>query len=436
MHNSETKTEKCRCSFCKREFESDTLFANENGDIICSRCIINCYKALVQNGEVSDTAITNSNVVDDLDVDFDSVTSELRKPSEIKAHLDKYVIGQDKAKDILSVAVYNHYKMLASAEDENNDVEISKSNILLLGSTGSGKTLLLQTLAKFLDVPFAIVDCTTLTQAGFVGSDVESGLKMLIQEAEGDIARAEKGIIYLDEFDKLSRKGENTSITRDVSGEGVQQSLLKMIEGAVVEVPHGHRKHPTEECMKIDTKNILFVCGGSFEGIEKIIQKRIGSDDAAIGFGSTPKKKEKTKLGDVIDQVNTDDLRKFGLIPEIIGRLPIICTLHDLTKEALVKIMKEPKNALCKQYAKLFSFDNVELAFEDKALEKIAEIAFERQVGARGLRGIVESLLLEYMKICPDSNIKKVTITPDYVTGKSKTPDIEYYEELSEESYG
>lgn len=428
MQNSEKNTEKCRCSFCNKEFDSDTLFASDSGEIICSNCIVNCYNALVQSGQISPKVnVSAKDIFGDFDDNDDlDVMQNVKKPSEIREYLDRYVIGQDHAKDILSVAVYNHYKMLASADDEDNDVEISKSNILLLGSTGSGKTLLLQTLARFLDVPFTIVDATTLTQAGFVGSDVETGLKMLIQEADGDVELAERGIIYIDEFDKLSRKGENVSLTRDVSGEGVQQSLLKMIEGAIVEVPQGQRKHPQEECIKINTKNILFVCGGSFEGIEKIIQKRIGTSETSIGFGSDPKKKERVKLGDVIDQVNTDDLRKFGLIPEIIGRLPIICTLHDLTKEALVKIMREPKNSLCKQYEKLFEYDNVKLIFENEALLEIANIAFERQVGARGLRGIVESLLLEYMKICPDSNIEKIIITPDYVTGKSKKPDIIY----------
>lgn len=427
MQNNENNTEVCKCSFCGCEFDSQIMFSDENGHLICADCIKSCYNALRASGNIE------SDSIEDFHMENTSCSLQsIKKPAEIKAHLDQYVIGQDHAKDILSVAVYNHYKMLATTEDKNNDVEISKSNILLLGSTGSGKTLLLQTLAKFLDVPFAIVDCTTLTQAGFVGSDVETGLKMLIQEADGDIKRAEHGIIYLDEFDKLSRKGESMSITRDVGGEGVQQSLLKMIEGAIVEVPQGQRKHPSEECMKIDTKNILFVCGGSFEGIEKIIQKRIGANESSIGFGSDPQKKEKVKLGDVVDQVNTEDLRKFGLIPEIIGRLPIICTLHDLTQEAMVKIMKEPKNALCKQYKKLFGLDNVELTFDDDALKEIANIAFERQTGARGLRSIVESLLLNYMKIAPDGDIKSINITAKYVTGKSNVPDIEY-NQLSED---
>ena len=406
------------CSFCNREITDEAVKGLKDTVYICNNCIDIIYNHIhnINNLETDVPENKNGNNTHNFIV---------RKPSEIKAYLDQYVIGQDKAKDILSVAIYNHYKTITS---DNSDVEIQKSNILMLGSSGSGKTMLLQTLAKFLDVPFAIVDSSTLTAAGYVGADIETGLKSLIQAAGGDVEKAERGIIFLDEFDKLSRKGENVSITRDVGGEAVQQGLLKIIEGTIADVPQGSRRHPQEECIQINTKNILFVCGGSFEGIEKIINKRIHSNESNIGFGSDPQKKEKAKLGDVVDQVNTDDLRKFGLIPEIIGRLPIICTLQDLTEEALVKILKEPKNALCKQYAKLFKYDNVELTFDNEALREIANMAIKRNVGARGLKSIVENLLLKYMKIVPDSNIQKINITKDYVSGNNTEPEIFYLE--------
>ena len=412
-----------RCSFCGTELDQNVkMIANDDQTAwICEDCAEKCYSCFHEEDDpIAENELqTKKKNKNDSNMKF--------KPSDIKSYLDQYIIGQDHAKDILSVAVYNHYKIV---HDNNkvDDTELSKSNILMLGSTGSGKTLLIQTLAKCLNVPLAIVDTSKMTAAGYAGADVETSLKLLIQNADNDIERAEHGIIYFDEFDKIAKRGGDAIVSsKDVGGEAVQQALLKLIEGSEVEVPSGNKRYPNEDCQRINTKNILFICGGSFEGIEKIIAQRLNlnKSSGAIGFSSSlPTKQAPIKFGDVISTVTTEDLKTFGLIPEIIGRLPIICTLDDLTREALVKIMKEPKNALCKQYRKLLKIDNVDLEFTDNALEAIADIAIEKHTGARGIRGIIEPLLLNYMKICPEGDISKIIITDDYVLGKSDTPEI------------
>ncbi len=417
--------EPIKCSFCGQEIntvDGQIIYNDDKTAGICKSCADICYHAFKQDNE--------SNLFDE-DANIDNSITTMRKPSDIKAYLDQYVIGQDHAKDILSVAVYNHYKIINDTY-QSDDTELSKSNILMLGSTGSGKTLLLQTLAKCLNVPIAIVDTSKFTAAGYSGADVESSLKMLIQNANGDIERAEHGIIYLDEFDKIAKRDNGTSSSyKDVGGEAVQQALLKLIEGSEIDVPSNTRRLPNEDCIRINTKNILFICGGSFEGIEKIIAKRTQNigNSKCIGFTSSlssNNENQKIEFGKLIRNVTTEDLKEFGLIPEIIGRLPIVCTLDDLNKETLIKIMKEPKNALCKQYSKLLKYDNVDLEFTDKACEAIASIAIDKHIGARGIRGILEPLLLEYMKKCPEGNIKKIIITDDYVLSKSDTPQIIY----------
>ena len=398
-----------RCSFCnKPQSQVRKLIAGPNGAYICDECIEVCSEIIEEEFEYDDDRR-----------EFDDIN--LLTPEEIKAFLDEYVIGQDEAKKVLSVAVYNHYKRIMAGSDLG--VDLQKSNILMLGPTGCGKTLLAQTLAKILNVPFAIADATALTEAGYVGEDVESILLKVIQAADGDIERAEHGIIYIDEIDKITRKSENPSITRDVSGEGVQQALLKIIEGTVASVPpQGGRKHPHQEFIQIDTTNILFICGGAFEGLEKIIETR--QDTRSIGFNNPIGHAKDENVGDLLRQVMPQDLTKFGLIPEFVGRVPIVVTLNSLDETALMKILVEPKNSLVKQYKKLFELDGVQLDFKEDALEAIAKKSLERKTGARGLRAIMEDTMMDLMYEIPsDNTTKECVITKDAVEKKAE-PEI------------